>query len=94
MKPKQQPRVFLKDKATGAVQHGRVRVEQDFTVIRVFIDNLLHAYVIKSKFNGLSSYMQDGIYYIEIVFDTKRLLLCHENRDLWEQILATLNEVI
>lgn len=69
----------------------KIEFNQDFESIRILIGGVPHIYIIKKFFHGFSSYKQHGIYYIEIYLK-KTILIAHEDRDNWIQILKLLNE--
>lgn len=70
----------------------KIEFSQDFTTFRLYINKSLHCLIMKKAFVGLSSYKQDGIYYVEIWLKTKTVLLAHETRENWIEILKILDQ--
>jgi hypothetical protein len=65
---------------------------QDFESFRIYIDGLIHVYVVKKYFTGFTSYKQSGCYFIELWFENKRELIAHETKDNWIAILKLIDE--
>jgi hypothetical protein len=70
----------------------QIAFEQDFESMRVYIDGLIHVYILKKFFRGFTSYKQSGCYFIELWFDNKRELICHEQKENWIAILKLLDD--
>jgi hypothetical protein len=71
-----------------------ITIEQDFESIRIYINGLIHLYLLKKTFVGFTSYLQNGCYIIEFCTSGKRILLIHEKREMWEAILKLLNDIL
>jgi hypothetical protein len=69
-----------------------IEFKQDFESIRIYINGLIHLFLLKKTFMGFTAYLQNGCYYIEFCTTGKRILLIHENRETWAVILKTLND--
>lgn len=72
----------------------KVEVAQDAEAIRIYIDGLPHCILLKTDFAGFCSYKQGGIYYIEVWKKKNKELLIHETRELWEEVLKQLDNVL
>lgn len=73
----------------------KIEVSQDSDTIRIRIDDLPHCIIDRKEFAGFCSYKQNGVYYIEIwKAKGKRELLIHETREIWEEILKQLDNVL
>jgi hypothetical protein len=70
----------------------KITFSQDFTTFRIYIDGFIHCLIQKKSFVGFSSYKQDGIYYVEVWLKTKTVLLAHETKEFWLEILKLLDE--
>lgn len=71
----------------------KIEFKQDFESIRIYIDGIIHIYIIKKFFQGFSCYKQQGLYYIEIYLK-KTILIAHEDKNNWTDILKCLNDNI
>jgi len=63
--------------------------------IKIYVNDILHIEVMRSKFVGLSSWQYEtegGLYYIEIVSDGGAVTVDYDKRDMWISILAELDK--
>jgi len=63
--------------------------------VKVYINDILHLHVVRSKFLGLSSwqYETEGMFYIEILLDGNKIAVDYDRRDLWLLVLTELERI-
>ncbi|MBX2907695.1 MAG: hypothetical protein KF744_16740 [Taibaiella sp.] len=79
---------------SNSEKNGNVEVKHNMLSLRIFINGYLHLSLKVRELVGLQSWgTDDGLFKIEYITRTNRILAEYTDRNLWQRILKALEKV-
>lgn len=74
----------------------RIEVTPEFEAIAVRLNGVLHLWIDRTKFLGLSSWIIEGRcqFFIEVVMEGGNITTDYDTREKWETVLAGIQSIL